>query len=140
MARAKSRAITITKTKKTAPPKGRLKTADDNKDEEDKVTVVGFTTTNTVPVPGFLAVAFKEAHKTDPLELCLLAVDAIKKRAAAEPDKRKAAQLAEAAAYVPQWLLSVAINMRCHPEPDYYGVEAAPPYCQRSAESTRATH
>ena len=64
-ARAKSRA-----TKKTAPTKGRLKIADDDKDEEDKVIVVGFTTTNTVPVPGFLAVAFMETYKTDPLELC----------------------------------------------------------------------
>jgi hypothetical protein len=134
-ARAKSRA-----TKKTALTKGRLKIADDDEDEEDKVTVVGFTTTNTVPVPGFLAVAFMETYKTDPLELCLLAVDAIKTRAAAEPDKRKAARLAAAAAYVPQWLLSVAINMICHPKPDHYGVGTAPPYCRRSAEWTRATH
>jgi hypothetical protein len=78
-ARAKSRGITATKTKKIAPTKGRLKMADDDKDKEDEVTVVGFTTTNTVPVPGFLAVTFMETYKTDPLELCLLAVDAIKK-------------------------------------------------------------
>ena len=139
-ARAKSRAITATKTKKTAPTKGRLKIADDDEDEEDKVTVVGFRTTNTVPVPGFLAVAFMETYETDPLELCLPAVDAIKTRAAAEPDKRKAARLAAAAAYVPQWLLRVAINIICHPEPDHYGVGTAPPYCRRSAEWTRATH
>jgi hypothetical protein len=96
--------------------------------------------TNTVPVPGFLAVAFMETYETDPLELCLLAVDAIKKRAAAEPDKRRALRLAEAAAYVPQWLLSVAINMICNPKPDHYGVATAPPYCRRSAEWTRTTH
>ena len=139
-ARAKSRAISATKTKKTAPTKGRLKIADEDKDKEDEVSVVGFTTTNTVPVPGFLAVAFMETYKTDPLELCLLAVDAIKTRAAAEPDKRKAARLAAAAAYVLHWLLSVAINMIGHPEPDHYGVGTAPPYCQRSAEWTRAMH
>jgi hypothetical protein len=69
-ARAKSRAIKATKTKKTAPPKGQLKTDDDNEEKADKVTVVGCTTTNTVPVPGFLAVAFMETYKTDPLELC----------------------------------------------------------------------
>jgi hypothetical protein len=138
-ARAKSRAITA-KTTKTALPKGQLKTTDNNEDNEDEVTVVGFTTTNAVPVPGFLAMAFMETYETDPLDLCLLAVDAIKKRAAAEPDKRKAAQLAEAAAYFLQWILSVAINMRCHLKPNYYGVRTAPPYCQRSAEWTRATH
>jgi hypothetical protein len=126
-ARAKSRAITAAKTKKTATPKGRLKTADDDEDAEDTVTVVRFTMTNTVPVPGFLAVAFMETYETDPLELCVLAVDAIKKRAAAEPDKRKAARLAEAAAYIPQWILSVAINMVCQSDPDYYGVATAPP-------------
>ncbi len=97
--------------------------------------------TNTVPVPGFLAVAFMETYETDPLELCLLAVDAIKKRAAAEPDKRRALRLTEAAAYVPQWLLSVAINMVCDPKPDHYGVVTAPPYCRtRSARWTRTTH
>jgi hypothetical protein len=31
-----------------------LKTADDTEDNEDEVTVVGYTMTNTVPVPGFL--------------------------------------------------------------------------------------
>ncbi len=46
-ARAKSKAITTTKTQKA---KGRLKTADNTEDNEDEVTVVGFTMTNTVPV------------------------------------------------------------------------------------------
>ncbi len=137
-ARARSRAITAAKTKKTATPKGRLKTADE--DAEGAVTVVGFTMTDTVPVPGFLAVAFMETYETNPLDLCMIAVDAIKQRAAAETDKRKAARLAEAAAYVPQWILCVAINMVCQPDPDYYGVATAPPYCRRSAEWTRATH
>ena len=45
--------------------------ADDDKDKEDEVTVVGFTTTNTVPVPGFLAVTFMETYKTDPLVMIL---------------------------------------------------------------------
>ncbi len=83
---------------------------------------------------------FMETYEKDPLELCLLAVDAIKKRAAAEPDKRRALRPAEAASYVPQWLLSVAINMICDPKPDHYGVATAPPYCRRSAEWTRTTH
>ncbi len=139
-ARAKSKAITATKTKIAAPPKGRLKTADDTEDNEDEVTVVGFTMTNTVPVLGFLTVAFMEMYERDPLELCLLAVDAIKKRAAAEPDKRRALRLSEAAAYVPQWLLSVAINMICDTKPDHYGVATAPSFCRRSAEWTRTTH
>jgi hypothetical protein len=129
--------ITAAKTKKTAEPKGRLKT---DEDAEDTVTVVGFTMTDTVPVPGFLAVVFMETYETNPLELCMIAVDAIKRRAAAEPDKLKAARMAEAAAYVPQWILSVAINMVCQPDPDYYGVATAPPYCRRSAAWTRATH
>jgi hypothetical protein len=51
---AKIKATTATKTKKAASPKGRLKTADDTEDNEDEVTVVGYTMTNTVPVPGFL--------------------------------------------------------------------------------------
>ena len=139
-ARANSKATTATKTKKTAPPKGRLKTTDDTEDDDDEVTVAGFTMTNTVPVPGFLAVAFMETYETNPLELCWLAVDAIKNRAAAEPDKRKATRLAEAAAYVPRWLLSVAINILCDPDPDFYGVGTAPPYCRRSADWTRTTH
>jgi hypothetical protein len=42
-ARAKSKAITTTKTQKA---KGRLKTADDTEENEDKVTVVGFTMTH----------------------------------------------------------------------------------------------
>jgi hypothetical protein len=84
-ARAKSRAITAAKTKKTTTPKGRLKT---DEDADDTVTVVEFTMTDTVPVPGFLAVAFMETYETNPLELCMIAVGAIKKRAAAEPDKR----------------------------------------------------
>ncbi len=107
-ARAKSKATTATKTQKT---KGRPKTADDTEENDDEVSVVGFTMTNTVPVPGFIAVALMETYETDPLELCLLAVDAIKKRATAEADQRRASRLAEAASYVPQWLLSVAINM-----------------------------
>ena len=136
-ARAKSKATTATKTQKT---KGRQKIADDTEENDDDVSVVGFTMTNTVPVPGFIAVALMETYETDPLELCLLAVDAIKKRATAEADKRRASRLAEAASYVPQWLLSVAINMICDPKPDYYGVATAPPYCRRSAEWTRTTH
>jgi hypothetical protein len=136
-ARAKSKAITTTKTQKT---KGRPKTADDTDKNDDEVSLVGFTMTNTVPVPGFIAVALMETYKTDPLELCLLAVDAIKKRATAEADKRRASRLAEAASYVPQWLLSVAINMVCDPKPDYHGVATDLPYCRRSAEWTRTPH
>jgi hypothetical protein len=44
---AKSKAITTTNTQKA---KGRLKTADNTEDNDDEVTVVGFTMTNTVPV------------------------------------------------------------------------------------------
>jgi hypothetical protein len=86
-ARAKSKVTTTTKTQKT---KGRPKMAVDAEENDDEVSVVGFTMTNTVPVPGFIAVALMETYETDPLELCLSVVDAIRSliRSAVAPQRR----------------------------------------------------
>ncbi len=62
----------------------------DAEENDDEVSVVGFTMTNTVPVPGFIAVALMETYETDPLELCLSVVDAIRSliRSAVAPQRR----------------------------------------------------
>ncbi len=58
-ARAKKKAITTSKTQKT---KGRPKIADDTDENDDEVSVVGFTMTNTVPV----RLAYVPGRRTDP--------------------------------------------------------------------------
>jgi hypothetical protein len=81
--------------------------------------VVGFTMKPTmpVPVPAFIAAAIMESYATDPAELALTIVRAIKKRANIDPDPDRATALAEAASYVPRWVISIAITPDGRQEP-----------------------
>ncbi|KAI2490854.1 hypothetical protein MHU86_23707 [Fragilaria crotonensis] len=83
-----------------------------SEDDTDDVTVVGFTMKPTVPVPAFIAAAIMDTYVTAPEELALLIVNAIKQRASEDPDPSRATIRAEAASYIPRWVLSVAVNSR----------------------------
>lgn len=138
-----------------APPRrGRAKTRKDTNDtnEPEKsneteadgtedVMVVGFTMKPTVPVPAFIAAAaIMESYATDPAELALMIVRTIKRRASDDPDPDRATVLAEAASYVPRWIISIAINTRRTPGTTKQGVGASLAYCRRADDWARATH
>ncbi|KAI2496793.1 hypothetical protein MHU86_17727 [Fragilaria crotonensis] len=92
-----------------------------SEDDTDDVTVVGFTMKPTVPVPAFIAAAIMDTYVTAPEELALLIVNAIKQRASEDPDPSRATIRAEAASYIPRWVLSVAVNSRRTPGPTKRG-------------------
>ncbi len=73
--------------------------------------MVGSSITNSVPISAFMAVAIMEMYETNPIDLCLVATRAIQDRTARDPDERRATRVAELASFVPQWILSVAVNV-----------------------------
>ncbi|KAI2497773.1 hypothetical protein MHU86_16715 [Fragilaria crotonensis] len=111
-----------------------------SEDDTDDVTVVGFTMKPTVPVPAFIAAAIMDTYVTAPEELALLIVNAIKQRASEDPDPSRATIRAEAASYIPRWVLSVAVNSRRTPGPTKRGVAASNAYSKRSDEWAKSLH
>ncbi|KAI2497540.1 hypothetical protein MHU86_16943 [Fragilaria crotonensis] len=110
-----------------------------SEDDTDDVTVVGFTMKPTVPVPAFIAAAIMDTYVTAPEELALLIVNAIKQRASEDPDPSRATIRAEAASYIPRWVLSVAVNSR-RTRDRQSGVAASNAYSKRSDEWAKSLH
>ncbi|KAI2495232.1 hypothetical protein MHU86_19286 [Fragilaria crotonensis] len=110
-----------------------------SEDDTDDVTVVGFTMKPTVPVPAFIAAAIMDTYVTAPEELALLIVNAIKQRASEDPDPSRATIRAEAASYIPRWVLSVAVNSR-RTRDRQSEVAASNAYSKRSDEWAKSLH
>lgn len=91
----------------------------------------------TVPVPAFVAAAIMEAYVTEPEELALMIVRSIKRRVSEEMDPDRATILAEAASYVPRWVISVAVNTRTAQGPSKWGVVA---YSRQADKWAQALH
>ena len=136
--------------KKGSAPRGRAKsgkhtndqdkTNDADADDTEDVTVVGFTMKPTVPVPAFIAAAIMESYVTDPEELALLIVRTIKQRASEDPDPDRASRFAEAASYVPRWVLCVAASTRSTHGPTKWGVAASSAYSRRADDWAKVLH
>ena len=124
-------------TKNRAKPS---KPVEASEDDTDDVTVVGFTMKPTVPVPAFIAAAVMDTYATAPEELALLIVNAIKQRASEDPDPSRATIRAEAASYIPRWVLSVAVNSRRTPGPTKRGVAASNAYSKRADDWAKSLH
>ncbi|KAI2502880.1 hypothetical protein MHU86_11549 [Fragilaria crotonensis] len=146
-------AATRGRPKKGSAPRGRArsskhtnetnsqdKTNDADADDTEGVTVVGFTMKPTVPVPAFIAAAIMEAYVTDPEELALMMVRTIKQRASKDPDPDLASRFAEAASYVPQWVICVAANTRTTHGPTKWGVAASSAYSRRADDWAKVLH
>ncbi|KAI2489102.1 hypothetical protein MHU86_25491 [Fragilaria crotonensis] len=116
------------------------KTNDADADDTEDVTVVGFTMKPTVPVPAFIAAAIMESYVTDPEELALMIVRTIKQRASEDPDPDRASRLAEAASYVPRWVLCVAASTRTTHGPTKWGVAASSAYSRRADDWAKVLH
>ena len=108
--------------------------------EPSDVTVVGFTMASVVPIPAFMTTAFMDAYETDPVKLCLIAVKAIKERAADDPDTGRAERLAEAASYVPRWIMSVIINIKRTTDTTIFGVKITDACHRRADDWAKETH
>ena len=65
---------------------------------------------NVLPLPGFLVAALMKAFTTDAGELCLKAIDAIRKRARADGHDPVESPATQKAAYVPIWIWNHAIQ------------------------------
>ncbi|KAI2500090.1 hypothetical protein MHU86_14417 [Fragilaria crotonensis] len=146
-------AATRGRPKKGSAPRGRSKsskhtnetndqdkTNDADADDTEDVTVVGFTMKPTVPVPAFIAAAIMESYVTDPEELALMIVRTIKQRASEDPDPDRASRLAEAASYVPRWVLCVAASTRTTHGPTKWGVAASSAYSRRADDWAKVLH
>ncbi|KAI2505006.1 hypothetical protein MHU86_9449 [Fragilaria crotonensis] len=94
----------------------------------------------TVPVPAFIAAAIMESYVTDPEELALMIVRTIKQRASEDPDPDRASRLAEAASYVPRWVLCVAASTRTTHGPTKWGVAASSAYSRRADDWAKVLH
>ncbi|KAI2497776.1 hypothetical protein MHU86_16718 [Fragilaria crotonensis] len=80
-----------------------------------------------------------DTYVTAPEELALLIVNAIKQRASEDPDPSRATIRAEAASYIPRWVLSVAVNSR-RTRTDKARVAASNAYSKRSDEWAKSLH
>ena len=106
---------------------------DAEEDDEDEVETAGPLYAPLVPIPAFIAHTLLGEYESNPIALCWQAVNEIRKRAAADEDDERSAQLAEIASYVPRWLFSTAVNIRLPNERiDQFGVD------NRVARHTRA--
>ena len=76
---------------------------EDNLNPEEGVGVAT-ALPNILPLPGFLVAALMEAYTTDADILCLVAIDAIKKREMAAGADPADITVAQKAAYVPLWI------------------------------------
>ncbi|KAI2498407.1 hypothetical protein MHU86_16104 [Fragilaria crotonensis] len=96
--------------KKTKKPKAYdtdlFTDSDEDNDDIDPEAGVGaaIVLPNVIPLPGFLVAALMRAYTSDAGELCLKAIDAIRKRARAAGHDPVESPVAKKAAYVPIWL------------------------------------
>jgi hypothetical protein len=87
---------------------------EDNLNPEEGVGVAT-ALPNILPLPGFLVAALMEAYTTDADILCLVAIDAIKKREMAAGADPADSTVAQKTAYVPLWIWNFATKQAMGP-------------------------